>query len=679
MHRVVWLAAIAVFETTAWAVGSDERAAAQSAGIAELETVMVTATKTERPADEVPGSVSVITAEDIELEQPQSVDDLLQNLPNVELFSGPRRIGEEANIRGFSDERIVTTLDGARQNFSIGHQGRFFLEPDLLKQIEVYRGPNSALYGSGSLGGVIALTTKDASDFLEPGRMLGARLKGGFQSVNEEWLGSLAAFGRIGTSLEYLGNFSYRDSDDIELGNDETLPDSAECSLAGLGKLLYRPWEHHQLRASLDLFHSDGGFPANPQSAGSTMNEVADTDIDRRTYTVGYRYHDPANPWVEITFTAYRTELDEDLRRLTTGIQTATEFDTTGFDLRNSTRFSLGGEALEQVFTYGVEYFKDEQEDTQNGQPRGSFPVAEADVWGFYLQDEINFFKRVSLIPGFRYDRYELDAGGSGERQESEISPKIGLLVGATDWLALWGNCAEGFRAPTLLEMFAEGLHFRGVRLGGRVIFPDNFFVPNPGLKPETTRGWEGGLRARWEGLLAEKDRLSVQAAYFDTDAEDFIDLMVDIFAGTTMSSNITDARLYGYEAELSYQAPRFFAGLSYSQTRGEDEDTGAALTATPADKLVAFFGVRHPPWGLIAGVRGRFVERQDRVPAGVPQTPGYGVTDLYASWLPDAATLSGLRIDFGVDNLSDKSYRRHLALIDEAGRSFKVSASYQF
>ncbi len=118
---------------------------------------------------------------------------------------------------------------------------------------------------------------------------------------------------------------------------------------------------------------------------------------------------------------------------------------------------------------------------------------------------------------------------------------------------------------------------------------------------------------------------------------------------------------------------------MSYSQTRGEDDDTGAALTATPADKLVAFFGVRHPPWGLIAGVRGRFVERQDRVPPGVPQTPGYGVTALYASWLPDAATLSGLRIDFGVDNLSDKSYRRHLTLIDEAGRSFKVSASYQF
>jgi outer membrane receptor protein involved in Fe transport len=161
-----------------------------AAGPVELETVTVTATKTEHPAFEVAGSVSMVAAETIEAEQPQSLNDILKALPNIELFSGPRRLGEEANIRGFSDERIVTTLDGARQNFSIGHQGRFVLEPDLLKQVEVYRGANSALYGSGALGGVIALTTKDPSDFLEAEEVLGARLKGGFQSVNDEWLGS---------------------------------------------------------------------------------------------------------------------------------------------------------------------------------------------------------------------------------------------------------------------------------------------------------------------------------------------------------------------------------------------------------------------------------------------------------------------------------------------------------
>jgi hemoglobin/transferrin/lactoferrin receptor protein len=146
--------------------------------VIELEVLTVTATKTERSAFEVPASVSIIGPERIESEQPQSIGDLLEELPTVEVVSGPRRIGETANIRGLDEERIVTTIDGARQNFNIGHQGRFFIEPDLLKQVEIYRGANSALYGSGAIGGVIALTTKDASDLLDPGERFGARLKG---------------------------------------------------------------------------------------------------------------------------------------------------------------------------------------------------------------------------------------------------------------------------------------------------------------------------------------------------------------------------------------------------------------------------------------------------------------------------------------------------------------------
>ncbi|MGH8472544.1 MAG: TonB-dependent receptor plug domain-containing protein, partial [Gammaproteobacteria bacterium] len=127
------------------AVGAEERPADPL--VIELPVVTVTATKTQRSAFEVPASVSIVGPERIDSEQPQSIGDLLEELPNVELVSGPRRIGETANIRGFDEERIVTTLDGARQNFTIGHQGRFFIEPDLLKQVEVYRGANSALYG----------------------------------------------------------------------------------------------------------------------------------------------------------------------------------------------------------------------------------------------------------------------------------------------------------------------------------------------------------------------------------------------------------------------------------------------------------------------------------------------------------------------------------------------------
>ena len=108
--------------------------------VIELEVVTVTATKTERSAFEVPPSVSIVGPECIESEQPQPIDDLREELPNVEAVSGPRRIGESANIRGVDEARIVTTIDGARQNFNLAHQGRFFIEPGLLKQVEVYLG-----------------------------------------------------------------------------------------------------------------------------------------------------------------------------------------------------------------------------------------------------------------------------------------------------------------------------------------------------------------------------------------------------------------------------------------------------------------------------------------------------------------------------------------------------------
>ncbi|MGH8473640.1 MAG: TonB-dependent receptor domain-containing protein, partial [Gammaproteobacteria bacterium] len=364
------------------------------------------------------------------------------------------------------------------------------------------------------------------------------------------------AYGRIGEGFEYLGNVAYRDSSDLELGNGDTLKDSAEESVSGLGKVTWRFGEHHRVLASIDIFDTQGDFPANPQSLDSPINEVADTDIKRNTYTVGYRYEDPKNHWAQVDLVAYRTELAEELDR-ESGTETTTDFDTTGFDLRNTTRWDLAHAS--QAFTYGVEYYHDAQEATLNGGPRSSFPDANDDIYGFYLEDEITLAKRLSVIPGFRYDHYSLDAASLGESSASEVSPKVGLLFRTAAWLTIWGSYAEAFRAPNLTEVFAEGLHFRGIP----GVFPDNFFVPNPDLKPETTSTLESGLRARFDDLLIEGDRLRLEAAYFDTEARDFIDLEVDMIAGTTRPDNIQDAELNGFETELGYDASRFFAAMS--------------------------------------------------------------------------------------------------------------------
>ncbi|MFO7640682.1 MAG: TonB-dependent receptor plug domain-containing protein [Candidatus Competibacteraceae bacterium] len=150
----------------------------------QLDTV--TATKTAHDPFAVAESVSIVDREDIESTQAANLADLLGDLPNVDVAGGPRAIGQRVVIRGLSDSRILFAIDGARQNYNRAHESRIFLDPELFKRVEVLRGPASALWGSGALGGVVSFTTVDAADFLAPGQTFGARLKGGYQDVNAQ-------------------------------------------------------------------------------------------------------------------------------------------------------------------------------------------------------------------------------------------------------------------------------------------------------------------------------------------------------------------------------------------------------------------------------------------------------------------------------------------------------------
>lgn len=221
-----------------------------------LEGVTATATKTARDPFDVAESVSIIDEDRIEAAQAANLADLLADLPNVDIAGGARSIGQRVVIRGLSDDRILFVIDGARQNYDRAHDSRIFLDPDLFKQVEVLRGPASALWGSGALGGVVSFTTKDAADFLEPGQSFGARLKLGYQDVNAQAHTSAAVYGRSGDTLDYLLDWSYRNADDTQLGDGSTLEHSAFDSLAGLAKLTWKPAPFHSLSGSLQTFDS---------------------------------------------------------------------------------------------------------------------------------------------------------------------------------------------------------------------------------------------------------------------------------------------------------------------------------------------------------------------------------------------------------------------------------------
>ncbi|MEO1474777.1 MAG: TonB-dependent receptor plug domain-containing protein, partial [Pseudomonadota bacterium] len=170
------LKSVMLVSAAALAVGA---AAAQDASEEELreETVTVYGTSNPLPVFDYPGQVTVVDRDAIETLAPSTISDALRDVPGLDFAGGPRRTGEAPSLRGLSGQNVLILLDGARQSFTSAHDGRFFVDPELIGTAEVVRGPASALYGSGAVGGVLAFESVDADDLLADDETWGARFR----------------------------------------------------------------------------------------------------------------------------------------------------------------------------------------------------------------------------------------------------------------------------------------------------------------------------------------------------------------------------------------------------------------------------------------------------------------------------------------------------------------------
>lgn len=658
---------------SALALLSGGAAAQEAAEPVMLEQMTVTATRTERPVTDVPASVTVIDREELERRQPATIDDMLRGIPGVDMSGGPRAMAAEPNIRGLSGERVQVRIDGARQNFSSGHKGRVFLDPALIGRVDVLRGPGSALYGSGAIGGVIEFTTPSADWFLDPGQTFGGEIGTGYHSNGDLWFGSLTGAARAGDSADILGSVVYRRSNDLEDGHGVEIPLSGDEIVSGLVKGTWRPLEFHEVTASYLVFNDDNRLPT-AANTDSTDN-IADRETRQQTGSVNYASRDPSNPWIDFDATLYMNSVDIREVLVAGGRTDDTELTTYGIDAANTTRFAFGG-SVENALTYGVEYYRDSQEGRRDGAPRPQYPESDQDVVGLFIQDEITFFDRFTLIPGLRYDRFDRSAAGEESASDSAVSPKITAAVDVLDGVTAYATYAEAFRAPSLTELYGSGLHFA---IPGPFGPPDNFFQPNPDLEPESSENKEIGITLDRDDVLREGDRLTARAAYFRNDVEDFIDMDVDIMGGTTTKVNVQEAQIEGFELEVGYDTGTWFGSLGYAHIRGDDLIKDEPLATIPADQVTLMVGHRFIEWDVEAGYRLIAARAQDRVPAGDRETGGYATHDIFVSWQPDEGRLEGARFNFAVENIFDKGYRRNLSQLNDPGRTIKLAVSYQF
>ncbi|ADM10772.1 TonB-dependent haemoglobin/transferrin/lactoferrin receptor [Parvularcula bermudensis HTCC2503] len=677
----------------------------------EDDVITVYGTSNPIPAIDYPGQVSVIDRSEIDARLVSTVSDALRDVPGLQFSGGPRRTGEVPTLRGLSGQNVLVLLDGARQSFLSAHDGRFFLDPDLIARAEVVRGPASALYGTGAVGGVLAFETVDADDLLTADETFGARFRAGYQSVNEEGAGTVTLFGRQGR-LDGLASLTLRQSGDITLGSGADLP-SDDDILTGLLKGSFTATDALTLEASWQRFDNTAIEPNNGQ--GTSGLDDGAINVEKEIVTDTFRIaaaFNPSSDLIDARLTAYWTEttvdeFDDSVPQLLTR-----DVETTGISLRNASRFTLGG--LDLTATIGGDWFEDKQigtDDQTEDFTRGGVPNGSAEFVGVFGQLEAILDRPLGLpgelivIPGVRFDSFKNSSEAAGTDNEDEaVSPRIAASYGPSDWFRVFGSYSEGFRAPSLNELYLDGVHFPlphpilfdPAGMPPNFTFVNNNFIPNPDLEPEKTATTEVGIALDFASVITQGDRFQAKLSRFESDVENLINLSVDVAfdptcfappffpctAGTTESANVADAGLTGTELEARYDSDLFYGYLSYSSIDGEDEATGADLGTLTPGRLALDLGYRTQGIGATFGTRLQVADeftRRDLVDGELEiaeERDGYTVLDLYATWVPPFA--DSFRVDLGVDNVTEEDFERVFEDVSEPGRNYKASIAYR-
>ncbi|HHF5345167.1 TPA: TonB-dependent hemoglobin/transferrin/lactoferrin family receptor [Haemophilus influenzae] len=670
--------------------------------------------------------------------QATSVAAALEDIPNVDIRGGSRSIAQKPNIRGLSDNRVVQVIDGVRQNFDLAHRGSYFLPMSLIQEIEVIKGPSSSLWGSGALGGVVAMRTPNALDLLKNNDKFGVKIRQGYQTANNLSEKDVSVFA-ANDKFDVLISGFYNNADNLRTGRGNKLNNTAYKQFGGLAKfgwqindanrveLSHRETRfkqtapsnneveneltNEQIKDQITEYHkpSDGSPPKTKPSLGEfysgvktrlgSVSYLTDQQIPDQSTVFNY-YLTPDNPYLNTHIALYNNKTIEKEQRKVSGVKDQTKLTTRGINLRNSSELS------HISFVYGVDYMRDKirTERGTNGSDakfRADPYNANSNTTGVYLIAHIPLFgEKLLLSPSVRYDHYDTSSK-TVKYKDNHLSPATKLTWIVTNWLDFTAKYNEAFRAPSMQERFVSGAHFGADIIGRHEI---NKFVANPNLRPETAKNKEITANLHFDSLFKQGDKFKIEATYFRNDVKDFINLKIFNDANTNTNTNtnasasknantsrallptksqyqnITNARLSGIELQAQYQTERLTLFTNYGSTKGRDKDSGEALSNIAASKIGVGADYALVKDKFTVGATITHYAAQRRVPKDHGVTyPSYILTDLRATYAPLKGEWKNLRLDFALENLFDRKYQPAFSLIEGTGRNAKISAVYSF
>ncbi|HHF4671561.1 TPA: TonB-dependent hemoglobin/transferrin/lactoferrin family receptor [Haemophilus influenzae] len=667
--------------------------------------------------------------------QATSVAAALEDIPNVDIRGGSRSIAQKPNIRGLSDNRVVQVIDGVRQNFDLAHRGSYFLPMSLIQEIEVIKGPSSSLWGSGALGGVVAMRTPNALDLLKNNDKFGVKIRQGYQTANNLSERDASVFA-ANDKFDVLISAFYNNADNLRIGKGNKLNNTAYKQFGGLSKFGWQINDANRVELShretrfkqtapgnneveneltnekiidqINEFHGlNDSFPPRKKPSTSetlkfysgvktrfgSVSYLSDQQIPDQSTVFNY-YLTPDNPYLNTHIALYNNKTIEKEQRKVSGVKDQTKLTTRGINLRNSSELS------HISFVYGVDYMRDKIRtergtNDKDAKFRAEPYNANSNTTGVYLIAHIPLFGEKLLVsPSVRYDHYDTSSK-TVKYKDNHLSPATKLTWIVTNWLDFTAKYNEAFRAPSMQERFVSGAHFGAETLGLNQV---NRFVANPNLRPETAKNKEITANLHFDSLFKQGDKFKIEATYFRNDVKDFINLKIFNDANTSTSTststsangaflpknsqyqNITNARLSGIELQAQYQTERLTLFTNYGSTKGRDKDSGEALSNIAASKIGVGADYALVKDKFTVGATITHYAAQHRVPKDHAVTyPSYILTDLRATYAPLKGEWKNLRLDFALENLFDRKYQPAFSLIEGTGRNAKISAVYSF
>jgi len=508
----------------------------------DLGQVVVTATKTEVYQSEVGSSVSVITGKDMKASGKKTVLEVLEEVPGVYFTQNGSQGGQaSAYLRGAIPGQSLVLIDGVEVNDPISAARAFnfaHLTTDNIERIEIVRGPQSTLYGSDAMGGVINIITKKGKGKLNTQVSLEA---GSHRTFRE-------SFSALGSTdiINYSVGASRIDSDGISKATDGK-EDDAYKNVSVSSRVGVKVLDEGELLLALryndaEFDFDDGAYQDDPNYTSASRQFSSKLQLD----------HNITDNWNQ-RLALYFMDIKRSNRDLADSVDTTDDMedkytaDNRKLEIQqNFSLFDIGTQ------TVGYEY---EEERGTSDYRLVAFTDRinrkSVDNEAYYFQSQLKATEDLSFLLGTRVDDHER----SGKQTTYKVSSLYSIFQTDT---RLKANFGTGFKAPSIYQLYSS--------------------YGNTNLKPDESRSYDFGLE---QGLFDGK--VFCAATYFYNNFKN----MIDFDLVTWKYKNVGRAKTSGMEFESKVNCTDSVSLTgSYTHMKTKDEDTGLELIRRPKQKL---------------------------------------------------------------------------------------------